>query len=192
MTETGFGELPASAAWRHVVARDGFEAVFIQRTRGGWRFQGHSTAVDAGRPWTVQYDVTVDSAWRTRRAEIWSWSETGHCHRSVEADGTGRWHVDGAPAPALDGCLDVDLEASACTNTFPVHRLAMVPDQSYDAPATYVRAANLDIERLEQRYTSRGAGIFDYEAPASDFRCQLQYDPSGLVVDYPGIAVRVH
>jgi uncharacterized protein len=41
----------------------------------------------------------------------------------LEADGHGQWKVDGEAAPQLDGCLDVDLEASAFTNALPVHRL---------------------------------------------------------------------
>jgi hypothetical protein len=31
---------------------------------------------------------------------------------------------------------------------------------------------------------------YDYTAPAFDFRCELVYDEYGLVLDYPGIAVR--
>jgi hypothetical protein len=30
----------------------------------------------------------------------------------------------------------------------------------------------------------------DYAAPVFDFACRLLYDESGLVLDYPGIAVR--
>jgi hypothetical protein len=59
-----------------------------------------------------------------------------------------------------------------------------------DAPAAYVRVANLAVERLEQRYTNLGGDRYDYEAPRFDFRCRLQYDRSGLVIEYPGIAVR--
>lgn len=31
---------------------------------------------------------------------------------------------------------------------------------------------------------------YDYTAPGFDFRCRLTYDQSGLVLEYPGIAVR--
>ena len=31
---------------------------------------------------------------------------------------------------------------------------------------------------------------YRYAAPAFDFTCTLVYDESGLVLDYPGIAVR--
>lgn len=31
---------------------------------------------------------------------------------------------------------------------------------------------------------------YDYTAPVFDFACRLVYDESGLVLDYPGVAVR--
>jgi hypothetical protein len=58
-----------------------------------------------------------------------------------------------------------------------------------------VRALDLGVERLEQRYVRLEDGAvgrrYHYRAPAFGFECRLQYDASGLVVDYPGIAVRV-
>ena len=187
-----FGELPKTAGWRHRDAREGFEVVFIRTEGAGWRFDGHTTAVEGGQPWSVRYQITVDQRWHTRAADVWSWAESGQSHRTLRSDGSGQWELDGVHLPLLDGCLDVDLEASACTNTFPVHRLAAVPDVEQDAPAAYVRVAELTVERLEQRYTNRGPGIYDYEAPVFGFACQLRYDGSGLVVDYPGIAARAH
>jgi hypothetical protein len=35
-----------------------------------------------------------------------------------------------------------------------------------------------------------GCQRYDYAAPAFDFAARLVYDKSGLVLDYPGIAVR--
>ena len=110
--------------------------------------------------------------------------------------GAGRWLVDGRPAPGLDGCADVDLEASACTNTVPVHRLRLAAGAQAAAPAAYVRAVDLAVERLDQTYRrapDTAAGdepVFDYAAPRFDVACRLAYDRSGLVVDYPGLAVR--
>ena len=112
----------------------------------------------------------------------------------LEADGRGGWLVDGVAAPHLDGCLDVDLESSSLTNAFPVNRLGLAPTESADAPAAYVRALDLVVERLEQRYVriddGSGGGRYDYTSPAFDFRCELAYDAAGLVLDYPGIASR--
>jgi hypothetical protein len=118
-------------------------------------------------------------------------SDVARC--SLLHDGAGHWTLNGERAPHLDNCLDVDLEASACTNTFPAHRFASAVDLTCDAPAAYVRVGG-GVERLEQTYRPHAPGIagqaFDYAAPKFAFACRLHYDRSGLVVEYPGIATR--
>jgi uncharacterized protein len=189
-----FAAPPAFAAWRHRDARDGFEVVFLRAAGGGYRLDGHTAAVEDGAAWAVGYRIMLDGAWRTRGARVSGRSASGEYALVVDADGSGGWRVNGEAAPALDGCLDVDLESSACTNAFPVHRLGLRVGQAADAPAVYVRALDLSVERLEQRYLrmeDHGSGErYDYTSPAFGFRAQLVYDGSGLVLDYPGIAVR--
>jgi len=147
-----FGPPPPVAAFRHRDAREGFEVVCLRPDGDGWRVAGQTAAVEDGVPWAVAYDVLLDAAWRTRRARVIGLGASGGRVRMLECDPDGRWRVDGAPAPALHGCADVDLEASACTNAFPVRRLALEVGAGADAPAAYVRAAGLAVERLEQRY----------------------------------------
>ena len=85
-------------------------------------------------------------------------------------------------------------QSSSLTNAFPVNRLRLEPGGSADAPAAYVRALDLAVERLEQGYVriddGTGGARYDYTSPAFDFRCELVYDAAGLVLDYPGIAAR--
>ncbi|WP_405825689.1 putative glycolipid-binding domain-containing protein [Streptomyces sp. NBC_00838] len=197
---------PATAAWAHEHARQGFEVVYFRRSgdvrrdqqtpRGqDWlRVVGCTTAVEDGRTWTVDYDITLDSGWVTRRAVVTSRSEAGTRSTVLQADGAGRWRVDGAPAPYLDGCLDVDLESSAMTNALPVHRFRLPVGTLTAAPAAYVRALDLSVERLDQEYRRTAdegpRQCYDYSAPVFDFRCRLVYDESGLVLSYPGIAIR--
>jgi hypothetical protein len=94
----------------------------------------------------------------------------------------------------LDGCLDVDLEASAVTNALPVRRMGLPVAAAAAAPAAYVRAVGLAVERLEQTYvrTTDEATCqrYDCTAPAFGFGARLAYDQAGPVLDYPGIAVR--
>ncbi|MBV8980057.1 MAG: putative glycolipid-binding domain-containing protein, partial [Acidimicrobiia bacterium] len=102
------------------------------------------------------------------------------------------WQVDGADELPLDGCMDVDLESSACTNALPIHRLGAATGEC-EAPAAYVRTTGR-VERLEQTYR-RAAGsddrpAFDYHAPRFEFTARLEYDQHGLVLVYPGIARR--
>jgi hypothetical protein len=188
-------ELPPFAAWRHHDAREGFEVVFLRPEGTGLRVDGHTAAVEAGEGWAVEYAIALDVRWRTRRARVRGRSATGAREVTLEADGEGAWRVDGAPARELDGCLDVDLESSSFTNAFPVHTLGLATGAAADAPAAYVRAPGLAVERLEQRYRrvedDAGGERYDYAAPRFAFAARLAYDRFGLVLDYPGIAVRV-
>jgi uncharacterized protein len=189
-----FDELPPSAAWRHVDARDGFEVVFLQTGVCGYRLVGCTTAVEDGQAWVVRYDIVVDAEWRTRNAYVSGRSASGEQEVWLEADGSGHWRVGGEAAPQLDGCFDIDLESSSCTNTLPVHRLGLDIGQGADAPAAYVQALGFAVERLEQRYIriedDGNQQRFDYTAPVFDYEGRLVYDASGLVINYPGIAIR--
>jgi uncharacterized protein len=132
----------------------------------------------------------LDDAERARDRAL----RVGPAGAGLEHDGAGAWRIDGAAAPHLDGCLDVDLEASAFTNAFPVHRLGLAIGEGAEAPAAYVRALDLRVERLEQHYArvedDGSRERYDYAAPRFDYADRLVYDEHGLVLDYPGLALR--
>ena len=189
-----FREPPDFAAWQHRDSRDGFEVVFLHSNDAGYRLEGDTAAVEDGEAWAVRYVITLDSDWVTRSARVSGRSASGPHELTLEADGAGSWRVNRAPAPQLDGCLDVDLESSALTNALPIHRLGPAIGHDADAPAAGVRARDLSVERLEQRYVRLDdAGDrqrYHYTAPRFGFESQITYDEFGLVVDYPGIAAR--
>jgi uncharacterized protein len=182
--------LPATAAWTHSGAQTGFEVAWFDSGEGGAVLTGCTAATDERGAWAVEYEIRVDGAWRTRAARVRGRSAGGIRTVELTTDGEGRWAVDGAPAPHLDGCFDIDLESSAVTNTLPVHRLALRPGERGASPAAWVRAADLAVERLAQDYLFVGNRNFDYAAPSEDFTARLVYDDSGLVLEYPGIAAR--
>jgi hypothetical protein len=138
-----FRDPSAFAAWQHRHARTGFEVVFLHPDGSGRRVEGATTAVEDGEAWLVRYCITLDSDWTTRSARVVGQSAAGVREATLEADGAGRWRINGAAAPVLDGCLDVDLESSALTNAFPVHRLGLEIGEQAQAPAVYVRAVHL-------------------------------------------------
>jgi hypothetical protein len=190
-----FLDPPRHAAWQHREARTGFEVVFLSPDAGGRRIEGDTAAVEAGDAWAVHYEIALSPHWLTRSARVAGRSPSAARRElTLESDGAGRWVIDGQPAHHLDGCLDVDLESSALTNAFPVHRLALQVGEDASAPAAYVRALDLAVERLEQRYVrldDDGARErYHYAAPAFEFECELLYDEFGLLLDYPGIATR--
>ncbi|MFE7509058.1 putative glycolipid-binding domain-containing protein [Promicromonospora sp. NPDC057488] len=212
--------VPPVSAWAHAGVRTGFEVMFAERTDRGHVLRGHTAAVEGEQAWSVGYLIEVDRHWRTRRAEIVAVTAAGALRTVLEradldADtdapaGTAqlhdpvpsldtnpapaRWLVDGAPDPRLDGCLDVDLESSAVTNTLPVHRLDLSPGRTHRSPAAFVRAQDLGVQRIEQDYRFRertpGTLLLDYASATFDFACVLTLDAAGLVLEYPGIAVR--
>jgi hypothetical protein len=188
-------ELPSAAAWRFVgEGRDGFEVVFPRSDGNGYRVDGHSTGVEEGEAWGVEYSISIDGSWATRSARVVARSASGIAEVGLDADGVGGWRVDGRPATELAGCLDVDIEASAFTNAFPVHRLGLEIGRRAEAPAAYVRVPSLAVERLEQSYVrlddDGGQPRYAYESPRFGYADELVYDEHGLVLDYPEIAAR--
>jgi hypothetical protein len=185
--------LPVSACWQHRGMRSGFEVAYFEADYWGHRFDGTTAAIEDEQSWIVSYSIELDAAWRTRRARITTRTASGLSEAELACDEAGRWRVNGQPTAHLDGCLDIDLESSALTNTLPVHRLELAAGDRAETPAAYVRALDLSVERLEQTYTrlpDEAGRRYEYAAPAFDFTCTLSYDESGLVLDYPGIAVR--
>ena len=146
-----FAHPPRYAAWQHHEVRNGFEVVFLRSDDDGCGLEGDTTGVEQDVAWAVRYDITVDPDWKTRSARVWGRTSSGLHEVSLEVDGAGHWRVDDLPAGHLDGCFDVDLESSSLTNAFPVHRLALEVGEAAEAPAAYVRALDLSVERLEQR-----------------------------------------
>lgn len=181
-----FATLPAFAAWRFVEAVNGFEVMYVQPNL----LRGHTSAVEDGKAYAVHYEIMLDDDWHTRQARVMSDTVAGPRETLLESDGAGRWTVDAKHAPHLDGLIDVDLEASACTNTLPVHRLSLPAGEVIAAPAAYVGALDLSVTRLNQTYRRLDDRHYDYTSEGGDFRAVLSYDAAGLLVDYPGIATR--
>jgi hypothetical protein len=188
--------LPAYAAWRHLGTREGFEVVFFRRDADGYTAIGQANAVEDGLAWALHYRISFDSTWVTRKARINSICGDHDSALEIATNGRGEWYLGGAYAPQLNGCLDLDLEASVFTNALPVHRLQLRVQELARAPAVYVRMPTLRVERLRQTYQRLRGGVagtqsYAYSAPAFNFSAELSYDSYGLLLDYPGIGTRV-
>ena len=199
-SRTGQGEdevspaLPASAAWRLVGAHDGFEVLFVVEDAEGVRLDGHVTVVEEGVPCAMRYSIRVDRGWTMQWAQVIARSGSDWYERQIQRTGDGELTVDGVAVPELQGLVDVDFEGSAVTNALPVNRTKLDVGEAADAPAAYVRLPDLRVVRLDQTYRriedDGDRRRYEYEAPEFDTRCVLVYDAAGLVLDYPGIAVR--
>ena len=174
-------QLPRFAAWRFVDAVEGFEVVYS----APGELRGHTSAVEDGNPYAVHYGIRFDEGWRTREALISADTVAGTLEAKLASDGAGSWTVNDQPRPDLDGLVDIDLEASACTNTLPVHRLHVSSGEAVRAPAVYVQAIDLTVRRLDQTYRRLDAHRFHYTSEG-DFEAVLRYDDSGSDRRLPG------
>lgn len=151
-----------------------------------------------GEPFAVHYRLECDGGWHVRVLVVDLFGEQRSL--ALGGDGAGRWTgTDGEPLAELDGAIDVDLSATAFTNTLPVRRLGLSAGQSATITVAYVDVPELTFERAEQRYTCLDMGAdgarYLYESLRRDgtvgYSVELELDGDGLVIDYPGYARRV-
>ena len=108
----------------------------------------------------------------------------------------GAWaYADGAPAPAFDGCVDIDLSGTPFTNTLPIRRADLAarrgrPAVDLHGCCTYPSTARAG--RRRRSTTRRSAPRrFRYEAADRSFAAELPVDEDGLVLDYPALFRRL-
>jgi len=143
----------------------------------------------AGGPFGCSYAVRCDGRWRVRQVEA---RVAGGAHLLLRADGEGRWRgPDGAPLPALDGCIDVDLACTPFTNTLPIRRLGEALRARREIRVAYIVMPGLQVMPSRQAYTRLAAGRYRFESLSDPFQAEIETDADGLVVRYPGLFRRV-
>lgn len=154
---------------------------------------------DGDEPFAVSYRLECDRDWRVRSLVV----ELVDRERALalRSDGAGGWTKnDGEPLPALDDAIDVDLSATAFTNTLPVRRLKFSHGHSETITVAYIDVPELTLERAEQRYTclesAADGARYLFESVSDDgsvgYSAELELDGDGLVIHYPGYARRVY
>ncbi|MDG4795271.1 putative glycolipid-binding domain-containing protein [Micromonospora sp. WMMD1082] len=181
---------------------------------GGQGLTGHGTqlAVDP-IPYTCRYQVATDADWVSVRLEVEV--EGAGWRRSVRLErATQRWRVTAAEQGDLDAALaeaghapaglpgvddpdrladalDVDLGGSPLFNTLPLNRLGLItarPDTTHRINVAWVLVPSLTVLPTEQLYTGLGPNRFRYAS--GDFSAEVEVDPDGYVLRYPGLAER--
>ncbi|MFI7210616.1 putative glycolipid-binding domain-containing protein [Micromonospora maritima] len=202
--------MPKSLFWVRTDTA-GSEHVVLDE-RQGLTAQGVALAVDP-IPYTCRYRLTLAPDWSTSRLEVDAdgagWSRSVRLERGAdgwrvrtgeEGDLDAALRAAGHPTAGLPGtddpdrlaeALDVDLGGSPLTNTLPIRRIGLgrLPaDLATGVKVAWVLLPSLAVVPDEQVYTSLGPGRVRY---ASDgFTADLEVDPEGFVVRYPGLAER--
>ncbi len=143
------------------------------------------------KPACINYVVRCDASWKTRSVDIHQqWANTEK-QITIDIDENQQWTVNNAPLPFAKGLFDVDLEVTPATNTLPIRRFGLNPEESQEVTAVWVRFPDLTLESLRQRYTHVGDGEYIYDSLMSGFRASLSVDDDGVVEQYGDLWKRV-
>ncbi len=148
-----------------------------------------SGAAYEGRLYGCSYTIRCDARWRVRQVEV---RVAGGAVLLLRADGEGRWSgPDGAPLPALGGCIDVDLTCTPFTNTLPIRRLGEALREREEIRVAYITLPEASVMPSRQAYTRLGEGRYRFESLSNPFQADIETDADGLVVHYPGLFRRL-
>lgn len=173
---------------------NGLEYIAIRGTPQGVVAEGVVIGPDSGTPYEgrlfgCSYAIHCDARWRVRLVEV---RVAGGAHLLLRADGEGRWSgPDGAPLPAFDGCIDVDLTCTPFTNTLPIRRLGDGLRERREIRVAYVTLPGAAVMPSRQAYTLLGEGSYRFESLSDPFQADIETDADGLVVRYPGLFRRL-
>ena len=182
------------------------ESVLVTPADDGFAATGVQLGI-APLPYRLDYRLTTAAGWMTRSVELsasgMGWRRTAQLTRGEDGGWTFRAEVDGAaelPEPACDpealgDALDCDLGFSPLTNTMPVLREALHREPGtalltmawISVPDLAVHASRQGYEHL---WTTATRSVVRFSSGA--FTADLTLDGDGFVVDYPGLARRVH
>lgn len=172
--------------WRRIDV-PGHESARVYKGDEGWYLEGSAVFADEGKPCRLDYRVECDERWRTRSASVSGWVGDDEVRFEIETDGSGRWEMNGAEQPRVEGSVDIDLNFSPSTNLLPIRRLGLAVGEEAAVTAAWLRFPSFALERFDQTYRRTGDLAYRYESAGGDFFRDLAVDDIGLVTSYPGL-----
>lgn len=170
----------------------GQETCTLSQLSDGWQLAGHATGDADGQPVSVDYAISTDQHWQTRRVSISMSTENPQSHQQcvLERDDHGRWTAHGEDCPPLDtiqGLHDIDIQITPASNALPINRLNLAIGEGSEVTAAWVRIPEFVVEPLRQRYTRIADRAYAYESNDGEFTATLEVDDLGLISTYdPG------
>ncbi len=173
----------------------GMEHLYLHEDAEGVHADGLSILHEGDAVIRLRYQIRCTASYGVREARVVLLEPE---ERSVilQAHADGTWTAgDGRSLPALEGCIDIDINASPFTNTLPIRRLRLAPGQSAELLVAYITVPALEVYPAPQRYTclsvERDQSVYRYEGLGTNFRAEVRVDMDGLVVEYPELCRRL-
>ena len=173
-----------SILWR-AIYWPGHEACSLYRLNSEWRLEGTAVFLHEGRTCRLSYLIACDAIWHMRRAVVSGWAGDEDIDLELSVDAHHRWQVNGVAKPAVDGCIDLDLNFSPSTNLLPIRRLNLEVGRQAEVKAAWLRFPSFELEPLSQVYERLGEFKYGYSSRGGDFVAELTVNKVGFVTVYP-------
>jgi len=172
-----------SILWR-AIYWPGHEACSLYRLNSEWRLDGTAVFLHEGRICRLSYLIICDAVWQTRSAVVSGSVGDAEIDLELIVDAYHRWQVNGVAKPAVDGCIDLDLNFSPSTNLLPVRRLNLEVGARREVKAAWLRFPSFELEPLSQAYERLGDFKYRYSSRGG-FTAELTVNKLGFVTLYP-------
>jgi uncharacterized protein len=176
----------ASILWRGLVF-PGHEACRLFSRDSRWHLEGTAVFSHERQPCRLDYQIACDAAWRTLSARVKGWLGDTSVGIQIRTDANGHWWLNEVEQKEVIGCIDIDLNFSPSTNLLPIRRLGLAVGEAAEVKAAWLRFPSFQLEPLPQQYHRLDETMYRYESVGGQFVAELKVDPSGFVVDYPGL-----
>lgn len=174
----------ASFRWRRLDL-PGTDRATLTTTEGGYLLLGHAQFQDPAGEADLHYSVQISPTWRTERARLEGSGPLGPISFEIAVQPDGGWTLNGTPLPAVQGCIDVDLNLTPATNMLSIRRLALDPGAEAEVIAAWLEFPEPRLKPLRQVYHHLGGGRYDYHCPEIPFDAVLESNADGFVTSYP-------
>lgn len=143
-----------------------------------------------GKIYKVEYQIQTNRNWETVFLELQSQHSNRKEHLTLKSDAQGNWVANGRKTNQFKDCIDVDIPLTPFTNTLPINRLKLNPNEERQISVIYLDILEQQVKPVHQKYTRLSETEFQYENVPNDFEAKIEVDELGLVVNYPSLFVR--
>jgi hypothetical protein len=162
----------------------GLESARLSFRQSQWHLLGTAVFPHKQQPCRLDYSIVCNSQWRTLSAKVGGWIGKELVEIDLAVDPAHRWRMNGTEVPAVEGCIDLDLNFSPCTNLLPIRRLSLNVGQEAEVQAAWLRFPSFALESLQQIYRRTDATSYRYESAGGKFVADLQVNAAGFVTRY--------
>jgi hypothetical protein len=165
----------------------GTDEAALESLSDGFRLLGHARFSAPGGPVDLTYSLMIGLDWVTHSATVRGSTSAGWVALEIAASGERGWTLNHDPAPAVSGCIDLDLGFTPATNLLSIRRLALEVGAGAEVTAAWLPFPTCDLKPLRQVYTRKAIHQYGYSCPDLPFQTTFEVDGLGFVRDYPPI-----